>query len=329
MNLNELVTKISKESGVDEEKIKKMIEEKQDELSGLVSPEGAAYIIARELGVELLPAIKRELKINKIPSGLRNLEFVAKVLKIDEPREYQKGNKKIRVKSVWLADDTGIIRLALWNDEIERFDGFGIEEGMSVKVKGVFSVENNIGEVELRLGSGVIEETEPISGPIKEMRKIERKRIPDLEEGATAEIRAAIVHVFKNVLYEVCANCGARLKKEGEKWLCPQHGEIEPKYQPVLSCVIDDGYGNIRAVLFRDAAMKLLGNDVEKIRLMKDEDFEGLLGQEWIFKGRVKKNAVNENLELVVSTANPVDVKRECENMIMALSNNLNQRFKT
>ncbi len=57
MTLNEIIEKIKEQSGLPEEEIKNKIKEKQRELYGLVSPEGAAHILAKELGIEL---VKRE-----------------------------------------------------------------------------------------------------------------------------------------------------------------------------------------------------------------------------------------------------------------------------
>ena len=71
-SLEKIILKISEGSKTAPEEIKKLIEEKQDELSGLVSPEGAAYIVGRELGVSLLKETKRELKVKNLGKCTRN-----------------------------------------------------------------------------------------------------------------------------------------------------------------------------------------------------------------------------------------------------------------
>ena len=48
--MNDLIEKISKESGKSVKSVTDLIDEKKEELSGLVSEEGAAYIVGRELG---------------------------------------------------------------------------------------------------------------------------------------------------------------------------------------------------------------------------------------------------------------------------------------
>ena len=55
MDFDEILKKIVEKTGSSEDDIKKKIAEKQRELSNLVSKDGAAYIIAKELGIELFP----------------------------------------------------------------------------------------------------------------------------------------------------------------------------------------------------------------------------------------------------------------------------------
>ena len=54
--LSDIKEKIAKEKGISEQEINTKIKAKLDQLSGLISEEGAAHIIANELGVELMPS---------------------------------------------------------------------------------------------------------------------------------------------------------------------------------------------------------------------------------------------------------------------------------
>jgi hypothetical protein len=90
-DLERIIEVTCKHSGRTEAEVRKLIEEKQDELSGLVSEEGAAYIVARELGVNLLKAAKRQLKIKNLIPGLSSVELVGRVVSIFEPREWARG----------------------------------------------------------------------------------------------------------------------------------------------------------------------------------------------------------------------------------------------
>ena len=52
--MEELVKRISFASGMTEEEITAKIEDKKLELSGLISDEGAAYIVAKEIGIDMV-----------------------------------------------------------------------------------------------------------------------------------------------------------------------------------------------------------------------------------------------------------------------------------
>ncbi len=331
-SVEEIVKKIREHSEASEEEIRKLIAEKQEELSGLVSEEGAAYIVARELGVNLLKETKRQLKIKNLVPGLRSVELVARVVRIQEPREFERNGKQGKVVNIVLGDETGTVRLSLWNDECEIAER--INEGGSVRIFRAYTKEDSMGNPELRIGRGSIEKIDqvvnlPPPESIEErFGKPVRREIAEFGEGQFNETRAALVQAFnRNPFYEVCPVCGSRVKENEGKWRCEEHGEVTPEKNLVLSGVIDDGTGNIRAVMFRSAAEKVFGKDVNEIEDAlrgKGEDFqlssivEGL-GREFIFRGRVKRNSYSGNLEFVVNEVEDVDAKREAENLIQKI----------
>ena len=327
--LNEIVKEVSKHSGIAEEEIRKKIEEKQLELSGLVSAEGAAYIVARELGVNLLKETKRQLKIKNIVSGMRSVDVIGRVVNISEKRDFEKRGRSGSVINLTIGDDTGTIRLSLWNDEIGIADD--LKEGDIVRVTGGYTKVDSRGNPELRLGKmGRLEKIENthISLPdIKDIKTtfetIKRKNIADFKEGERNEVRACIVNIFKkNLFFEICPQCELRLEKKDDSLICKEHGNVQPKYAVVISCVIDDGTGNIRAVLFRDVAEKLLGLSSKELKDLIEKDgveklFDkiDLLGKEFIFRGRVKRNHFTDRLEFVVNDIEEIDMNNEIKNL--------------
>lgn len=73
-SIKDMIMEISKASNLPEEDVKRMVEEKQIELSGLVSNEGAAYIVGKELGVNLIKeTVGHRLKIKNIVPGMNLL----------------------------------------------------------------------------------------------------------------------------------------------------------------------------------------------------------------------------------------------------------------
>ncbi len=313
MTLNEIIEKIKEQSGLPEEEIKNKIKEKQRELYGLVSPEGAAHILAKELGIEL---VKREfLKARDIKPGMNDINIRARISRIFV-REFEKNGVKKKVANIFLIDDTGEIRFCLWNEQIDDFHG---KEGDVVEITGAYSRKNVFGETEIRIGAyGNIKIVEDNPSLPKTGREYIDASINETQPGNRYRIRAAIVYVFKtNVFYEICPECGAIIKEKE----CKIHGKVEPEHTVILNAIIDDGYGNMRAVFFRDVAEKLLGLPTEK--LMNDNSLENtisrILGKELVFYGRVRKNEIFHRKELIVDEFEEVDPEKEARRILASL----------
>jgi len=325
-SIKDIVQDIMKAADLSEDEVKKRIEEKQTELSGLVSPEGAAYIVGKELGVNLLKEAKRkELKIKNVVSGIRSVDLLGRVVNISEKREFEKEDRKGSVVNVLLGDETGTIRLSLWDREIDVLDSLGISENDVVKIANGYVKEDNRGNNELRLGKfGKIEKIEGADIE-RGFDEIKVKDIGDLKEREYSEVRASIVQLFgRNPFFEVCPECEARIEKSGDDWVCKDHGNIEPKYHLVVSGVIDDGSGNIRVVFFREVAEKVLGKktgDLTKL-FSKNSDLSsiyenlGVLGKEFVIRGKVRKNQFTERMEFIANEVESVDVGKESENLL-------------
>jgi len=326
------VEKISKHSNMPEEKVRKLIEEKEEELSGLVSKEGAAYIVARETGLSLIKETKRRLKIGSIVSGLRSVDVVARIMSMFPARDFEKNGKKGSVANIMLGDDTGMIRMSLWNDEIQKING--LKEGDVIKVTKGYTKVDYKNEPELRLGKGRIEKVDEEVGlpDKKEMRKdfsvAKRSNISDFKEGSNYETRACLVQMFRrNPFFEICPVCRSRLKEKEGKWVCDEHKEVSPNYNMVLSGIIDDGYSNIRAVFFGESAEKLFSKNMQELREIAHKNMDALsiydyflaLGQDFLIKGRVRRNSFTENIEFIVNSIEDIDVKKEIDNLMVKL----------
>ena len=330
-SLKEIIGEIADKTDLSKEEVKKLIEEKQTELSDLVSPEGAAYIVGKELGVNLLKETKRQLKIRNIVSGMRSVDVVGRIVGISDKRDFEKNGKSGSVKNVLIGDETGTVRLSLWNDEIGLFENLQLKEGDVVGIKGCYVKEDNRGNNEMRLGKtsriekireGEVDvpKAENIAGGFENVRG---RKICDLREGENSEVKASLVQVFRRKpFFEVCSECGSRVEKTGDGWTCKEHGQVEPKYQIVLSGVIDDGSGNIRAVFFRDVAEKIIGKKAEELKSGSSDDplsvygKMDILGGEFVLSGRLKRNQFTERMEFVVNDAGNLDVKNEIQEML-------------
>ncbi len=317
MNLEQIVEKIISVTQQTKEEVNKKILEKQRELSMLISIEGAAYIVAKELGLDLIEKTSHKLQVKNMIAGMRSLTLAATVVKIMSLREFERNGKKSRVANVILGDETGTTRLSLWDEQTDLLQQ--IKENTVVEIKGGYTREDNLGGIEIRLGrQGTIKQIE--QAPMKIELKKADVNISKIREGGTYDVRAAIMHVFdSSPFYEVCPTCGSRIKMPEFK--CAEHGEVRPAYAMVISGVIDDGTANMRIVFFRESAEKVLGMKTMDALAKKAALFETLenLGREFIFSGRVRKNQLFERLEFITSDFRPINPKEEAAKLLKEL----------
>ena len=328
MDFNELLQKIIEKTGLPKEEIQKKILEKQRELSNLVSKEGAAYIIAKELGLDVFKKTKRRLEIRNVVPKIRDLKLTARVIRIFEPRSFSKEGKRGKVASIILGDESGNIRLSLWDNQTDIIES--LKPGMAVETFGAYTRDNGLGGVELRLGNKggvrILEQCElPALEKLHKPSEIERKNITDLKEGEPAELKASLVQVFEtSIFYEICPQCESRVIKEGNDFKCSEHGIVNPTKTIVLSGIIDDGTGNIRAVFFRNVALDLIGMDIKQA-LEREDFFENLniLGKEFIMVGKARRNKMFNRLEFVVNNVKEVDAIEEANKILNMLVPNV------
>ncbi len=291
-----------------------------------MSVEGAAYIVAKELGVAI---IKQErLDIAHVLPGMQNVDMIGKITRISPVREFSTEKAKGRVANITIADETGSVRMSLWNDEISGIEG--LEVGDVVRARG-YVKEDNLGNPEIRLGryGSLMKSDEDVT--VKEIRRsVERTSISQLTEGGYKEMRAPLLQIFEsNLFYEICPTCKRRVKLgENDEFVCSDHGVVEPDYGLIVSGIADDGTGSIRIVFFNENAEKILGLPAEEAKKLfdKKKKLDAVLsliplGKEFVFEGRARRNQLFDRLEFIVSNVKEVNVKEEIE----LLLNNLGE----
>jgi replication factor A1 len=331
-SIDDIVRKICEVSGVAEAEARRLISEKQEELSGLVSEEGAAYIVARERGINLLKESKKQLRIGNLVDGLRSVDIVGKVVRVSPVREFERNGEKGRVANLTIGDETGLVRLSLWNDEVDLLEKECITENTVLRVSKGYVKMDSQGGFELRIGKGRLDKVDeevglPASRDLRQgFSAARRKPIGEFREGEFNEARASVLQLFRrNPFFEVCPKCGTRVSQAPDgAWVCSEHSKVDPDFSMVISGVIDDGTGNIRAVFFRELAEKLVGSSARELRKSADpvaavfDGFQGL-GKDFIFRGRVKLNALTESREMIVNDILEVDVLKEARDMLCGL----------
>lgn len=300
-NYEKILDRISRTSGVEREEIERKIEAKRAKLSGLISREGAAQVIAAELGINF---DSEKLKIDELLPGMRKANVVGKVLNIFPVRSFTRNGKESKVVNFVIADDTANIKIVLWDTHhIELIENGKIGVGSVVEV-----VNGGVRDGELHLGSfSDLKLSNDIVENVKTERIIREKNISDFKANDIASVRAFVVQTFEPRFFYVCPECRKKATQEANGFKCEQHGNIAGEKRALMNLVIDDGTETMRTVLFHDN-LNLIGIDeLENIPLLTQQR-ENLLGKEMVFSGNVRTNKFFNTTEFVVDKVNDIDV---------------------
>jgi ssDNA-binding replication factor A large subunit len=287
-----LIQKIKEKTDMSDADIEAKIKEKMDQLSGLISREGAAHIIANENGVVIMPQNQGRLEIKNVLAGMRSVEVVGKVVAIYEVREFERDGRKSQVGNFMIADKSGSIRVVAWGDKAKILSEISV--GDIIKISDAF-VRNNRDRPEIHLNDRTKLELNPEGEKVDVVATrtsdAVRKTIKELTtDDNNAEVLATIVQVFDPRYF---------VRKDGS-------GESF-----VLNTFLDDGTDSIRVAFFGEQALALLGMKMEEMLMFKDnltgfeEKKTELLGQVILVSGRVNKNDMFDRVEMVANSVNP------------------------
>lgn len=310
LSYEQILEKIQSQTKKPASEIESLVHNKLKQLSDLISKEGAAHIIANELKVKLYDKIEGKQKIKDLVSGMNSIDVLAKVISSYGIREFQKDNRKGKVASLLIGDDTGTCRLVLWDTiHISELEENRLKEEKVIMVKNAYVKENN-GFKEVHLGnkSSLEYSNEKISViNYSASQNLTTKKIKDLEQNDYVIIEGTIVQAFEPRFYDSCPECRKKINEEGR---CEVHGIVEKKEVPIVNVYVDDGTENIRVVLFNENANKLTENP--QTLKNSDEFRDEVLGKQLKIQGKVIRNDMfdrNEFRANSIEELNPENIR--------------------
>lgn len=280
---DKLVEKISTLSGVSLEEINKKVEAKKSKLSGLISKVGAAQIVAAELGISFEG---ESYKIKDLTDGMKRVSVLGQITRIFPVREFNKNGREGKVVSLLLGDETGNLRVALWDvNHISLIEKGDLKDGDFIEISGA-NCKN--GELHLSGFSDIKKSKEKIEN-VQAKSVLRAGNISEAKSGDNLKVRAVIVQNFEPRYFD-------SKKNEGEKGV-------------LLNLVLDDGSETIRAVMFGESIKKIV--DVNDEELFSLESFNSsakdLLGEERYFIGNFRINSYTNTLEMTINDVQDVD----------------------
>lgn len=255
LTLEETIELILKhKSDFERKDILKMIEEKRQELGPeVINDESAAMIVARELGVDLhtmTPSTRQ--RIEDITESTRSITgLIGRVDSIGTVRTFQrKEGGEGKVANIFISDETGSIRVALWDDMTRAITEEELSVGSIIQISGAY-VKTGLGNtLELNLGrmGGIkileSDEIEELNIDFTKQSTSEEMSISNLQESMfDITVKAKIQRVFRPSTFS---------RKDGSEG-------------KVLSVIVADESGSTRFVFWDEKADEMEGAEPDEI----------------------------------------------------------------
>jgi len=261
--------------------------------------------------------------LNKIENEGEEIGIIGRIMDIREANEFQRSDGTTGiVRTVEIADDTGVLRASFWDDKAE----LGLEIGEPIWIKNARTRLRD-GNVELSVGRTTMvikpspENLESIPS-IKDLEKkiYKTKKIDELEEeDSDVRVSGEIVSAYGDrILYEMCPNCNKKIEFIDDTYLCDYCGEEieDPNYLMIIPIMIEDDTGTIRTTFFRGQAEELIGMTVKEVREVINktadegslaEKVEDLVGGKITIIADARFDDYNEEIRLIARRL--IDIK--------------------
>ena len=154
-------------SGMSEKEIKDEVKEKTEELKGFMTQKGALFLIAKEKGISISPAMGLEnstnigqdidyneflVRISDLTEGMDNLVLLGRIRAIYETKAFQrKDGTPGMVGSFLLQDASGTIRVVFWGEHVDMMKSEVFRVNEIIRIIGAYSKMNRE-KLEVHLG---------------------------------------------------------------------------------------------------------------------------------------------------------------------------------
>lgn len=234
---------------------------------------------------ELEDMIYTKKKVEELEEDDRNIKIIARIIDLQEPNEFQRqdGTSGV-VRGMEIADETGAIRVSLWDDKANIVQ----EVGDAIKIENPRVTFRN-DQIELSIGGNtkIINANDDDLKDLPSFNELEEiiyqsKTIGDLEDDdKNVKIEGILNDPFGNkILSARCPSCNNRLEQTEDEYICDYCGEDvdKPRYLLMIPARIEDDTGEISITFFAKLAEELLGMTTDEVaKIIEDSADEGAL----------------------------------------------------
>jgi len=154
-SLEDIVNRIlSSRSDLNRKEILEIIEQKKRGAGDFLTDETAARIAASELGVEVAKKpLRLKIQIQDLISGLNDVTVAGRVVAVYPPKTFTRRDwTEGKLASLVVSDESGTLRVVLWDDKVELVEGGKIQREQTVRISHGYVREGLDGKPELHLG---------------------------------------------------------------------------------------------------------------------------------------------------------------------------------
>ena len=279
----------------DWDKIQALAKEKEKQLDGLVSEEGALHLVIRELYPDY-DASQNKMSGEELKGRLINktqLRFV-------ETNKNGKNSKR-PVRDVYIStEDLGVLEASLWGKQnIELFKD--VNNGDAIILNDV-KISDKDGTTVLNIFQNSIvakiddKEVKPLSELLKaiDIKTVKKSKIGSLK---------GFIIQAKDIEYRKCPTCNSKLTEVEDEYHCPEHGAVRADAKKAVEITIDTGERLLSTILWDDI--------LEEGKTPKEMDIINSVCRVYdtnYFK-REKAKVIGEDSEDVLNKKYPVDLK--------------------
>ena len=234
---------------------------------------------------ELEEQIYETKKIFDIEEDDMNIKVVARILEIEDTREFERqdGTKGL-VRNMTIGDDSGFIAVTLWDDKTNL--PYDINEAIKIQNPRV-NYNDMSNRVELSIGNST-NILQPSYNELTSLPDIEELQniLYTLKDIASLELEDRSVKVsgtfsdpyIEKILMPKCPICNRTLEDEDEEE-CPHCGNYidKPKYLSMLPGKLTDETGEIQVTFFNELVEQLFDMKHDDIVALYEES-EGDIG---------------------------------------------------
>jgi len=189
LSLEEVITQIlSLRPDLTRKTVQEMIRRKMEGAGRLLTDEGAAYMLANELGVNLSdePALKTKIRIRDLIVGASDVTVTGRVIDVYPVTAFTRNDgTEGKVARLVISDETGRVGVALWDERAEMVSLGRASPNQVVRVNHGYVRAGLDGEPELNVGQRgsvvILSSDSSVYKPVTVSSAF--KKIQDLKEG--------------------------------------------------------------------------------------------------------------------------------------------------